>query len=683
MHNKPDTFPAVDFINKIGDIAYVLDAEARLIFASNAFLDSLGMPDYPLKKNDSLQDILQTSKVLGVVEPQCMATILQLHPSSTPDENPSVHLLNIDNSQKPAAQSKTFSKTAYTINAISLGGGLTYYRYERNEADNQMMPSFHRAMQINKTGFYKYDFAKKEYCFCDNLLDWFSQEQKNIVQKEGLYALMSGHALRKTKQIIRQALALRSQNIELKEIIGLRKNECAVLKIHIDVKYNKAGNPLYALGIVQDVSEQENIKASLRKQKSEADKSAQFRANQIANMSHELRTPIGGIVGMADVLLRENHDEKTMEKIRIIKESSDLLMYTLTETLDHCKLMADGVTIKAGPVSPEALLKSICLLWGDKASENGTTISHKFSPDLPQFVSIDEFRIKQCLNNLLSNAVKFTKGGHIEISMQKYINKAGKTQLLFIVKDSGIGMTDKQQDKIFKPFAQANDNIEKTFGGTGLGMCITQKIIETMGGHIVIKSKKDIGTSIGISLPLQCATKPVRLIAEPNNNNSNVKLASPDQSSRQIARRPTIIPARGRRENILIVDDIHTNRVILEHLLSDIFPNLTFAENGQEAINVLDTKNIDIILMDVHMPILNGVDATKAIRASNTPYKGIPIIAVTADEKYHKRVSRQGAGFDEVVAKPVSRVILLERIDTALAKPNLTETNLPPAYAIN
>jgi len=100
-------------------------------------------------------------------------------------------------------------------------------------------------------------------------------------------------------------------------------------------------------------------------------------------------------------------------------------MYTLTETLDHCKLMADGVTIKAGPVSPEALLKSICLLWGDKASENGTTISHKFSPDLPQFVSIDEFRIKQCLNNLLSNAVKFTKGGHIEISMQKYINKAG------------------------------------------------------------------------------------------------------------------------------------------------------------------------------------------------------------------------------------------------------------------
>ncbi len=674
MQQNIKTLSAFDLTDQMGDTAYLLDAQSRLRFISKAFLDILGLPGYPFKENEYLKDVLEASKAQGVIEPQCMDTILQLPHHVSPNEKPCVHLLKTNNTHTEATKSRASSKTAYTINSLDLGNGYTYYRYELNEPASQMMQSFQRAMQINRTGFYKYDFARRTYCFCENLLDWFAPQQRQIIQKDGLYALMTGEAHRKTKQIMRQAIALKSRNIELKEVIGLQKNECAVLKIHVDVHYDKAGNPIYALGIVQDVSIQENIKASLRKQKSDADKSAQFRANQIANMSHELRTPIGGIVGMSDVLLRENHDEKTMEKIKIIKESSDLLMYTLTETLDHCKLMADGITLKPSPVSPEALMKSICLLWGDKASENGTTISYKFCQSLPAFVSIDEYRIKQCLNNLLSNSVKFTKDGHIEISMQKQIDQMGKTQLVFIVKDSGIGMTEAQQDKIFKPFAQADDNIEKKFGGTGLGMCITQKIIETMNGQLVVKSKKDVGTSIGISLPLLCAIKPTALNTNLNEDVNNKNLATPIQAPKRTARQ--------RRENILIVDDIHTNRVILEHLLSDIFPNLTFAENGQEAINILDTKNIDIILMDVHMPVLNGVDATKAIRTSNTPYMGIPIIAVTADEKYHKSISSKGAGFDEVVAKPVSRKILFERIDKALAKPIVMPTHALHTHAL-
>ncbi|PCI77862.1 MAG: hypothetical protein COB20_07085 [SAR86 cluster bacterium] len=164
---------------------------------------------------------------------------------------------------------------------------------------------------------------------------------------------------KRIKQIIQDSLTQQSRNVEMKETIDLHKRGPTIFKLNIDIDYDMSGNPLCALAIIQDITVQENIKASLRKQKTLSDKNAQFRANQIANMSHELRTPIGGIVGMTDVLLGENHNEKTIEKLKIIKESSDLLMHTLTETLDHCKLMADGIKLSPTPVSPKTLLKSV------------------------------------------------------------------------------------------------------------------------------------------------------------------------------------------------------------------------------------------------------------------------------------------------------------------------------------
>ena len=393
MQSKPDTLLTFDLIDHLCDPAYVLDAQANLLFASRAFFDILGMADYSLKQGETLKDILETSMRLGVVERRCMENILQVSVNKNCDENPSVRLLLINNNQHNPEQSTEFTKAQYKIKNTPVLEGCTYYRYEHNEDNSQMMQTLQRVMHINKTGFYKYDFVQRSYFFCDHLLSWFSRQERQSMQKGGLLALMSGETQKTIKQTIRDTLTQQSQNMELKETIDLHKKGPAVFKLNIDIDYDMSGNPLCALAIVQDVTVQESIKASLRKQKSVADKNAQFRANQIANMSHELRTPIGGIVGMTDVLLGESHSEKTMEKIKVIKQSSDLLMHTLTETLDHCKLMADGIKLNPSPVSPEDLLKSTCLLWGDKASQNGTTVSYSLSPDLPQFISIDEFRI--------------------------------------------------------------------------------------------------------------------------------------------------------------------------------------------------------------------------------------------------------------------------------------------------
>jgi len=537
-----------------------------------------------------------------------------------------------------------------------------------------------KIMRISKTGFCKYDFTRDQHFFCADMLSWFSEREHAIIQKKGLIALLPMDRPKDVNKAILSAFAQKKQSIEFVEHIGLDKKGLCIFNINLDLNYDADGSPLGMLIIVHDVTRQEKARILLLNQKNISDKNAQFRANQIANMSHEIRTPMGGVIGMADVLLGENHDEKTIQKIKIIKQSAETMMQILTETLDHCKMMANGVVLKPTDISPKDLLEPICLLWQDQASKNNTKISCVYSQDLPDLIRIDVFRLKQCLNNLLSNAVKFTKNGKINIIM-KTIRRANKQpQLLIMVQDTGIGMTPEQQEKIFTPYAQGDDNITQEFGGTGLGMSIIQEIIHAMKGRIIVKSKKDIGTTTGLLLPLDqaAAVTPVKamlngLVATGVKTSSNTVS---DINAGQVSSKKT-----DERANILVVDDILTNRLVLEYMLHDLAANLEFAKNGQEAIDILNERSVDLILMDVHMPILNGIEATRAIRTSDRPYKDIPIFAVTADAEYHKRVTCQSVGFDGIIAKPVNKSDLLEMINQKLAKPKCQGQNAGSLFA--
>lgn len=527
-----------------------------------------------------------------------------------------------------------------------------------------------KIMAMSETGFCKYSFASNEHFCCDNMFAWFSEREQKILQKKGLFALLPLERTRAINQEIMQAFAQNKEKIEFAEHIELDEKGICIFKINLDLSYGADDEPSNILIIVHDITDQEKARILLQDQKNIANQHAKFRAKQIAHMSHEIRTPMGAIMGMVDVLLSESHSEKTIEKLTIIKQSAEIMMQTLTETLDHCKIMAHGIKLKPTDVSPQKLLTSICLLWQDQASKNNTNIVFKCSEDLPSSIILDEIRIKQCLNNVLSNAVKFTKNGQINIIM-KVIDKPGKKPLLaVIVQDTGIGMTEQQQEKIFQPFEQADDDIEHKFGGTGLGMSIIQEIIKTMDGQIIVKSKENMGTIIGLILPLKTASKDVMNAA--NQNTENV---------RNIQSVKTPNSPRLRPENILIVDDINTNRVVLQYLLCDIYPNLHYAGNGQEAIDILNESAIDIVLMDIHMPVMNGIEVTKIIRASGAPYKDIPIVAVTADEEYHRRVSCKAVGFDDVIAKPINKARLYSTIEKAVSKARLRHRNENPLIA--
>ena len=670
MHTKLNSLVALDVIDQLHEVAYILDDNANLLFVSKGFFNIIGMPNYTLRNGESLQDILNTSKHLGVIEQLCMETILQMDCPEQFTENKFVKLLSADNAQPAQTQTQGLAKGDYRIQAFSLLDRYTYYRYKSIRNDNQIKQILQRVMCISKAGFYKYDFKKKSYFFCDNLLRWFSSRELVSVRSGGIFALLPVEERERLEKEIQDTLLCHNPILEITQRFNLHDKGASVLKLHFDITYNDNGNPLYFLAIIHDVSVYEENKTALREEKKIVDRNAQFRANQVAHMSHEIRTPIGGIVGMVDILLSESHSQETVEKLKIIQKSSKIMMAILKENLDNCKLMADGITLKPTPVSPAELLKSAQMLWKDKASENEVNITYEIFPDVPNFISIDQFRITQCLNNLLSNAVKFTKSGRIKMIIKKLTDNMGSTKLAIIVGDSGIGMTKDQQSSLFVPSAQANDSMQLRFGGMGLGMSITQQIIDEMKGQIVVKSKKNVGTTVGLIVPLRATSKKTNILAETKISNI-----------RDIQTIAQPMKTKLRRESILIVDDIESNRMILQYLLCDVFSNLVFAENGQEAIDVLEGKNIDIVLMDIHMPIINGTEAVKIIRSSNINNNDVPIIAVTADEKYYKRASCQAFGFDDVLAKPVDQVALFEIINKALAKPRIRVGNVKTLFS--
>jgi signal transduction histidine kinase len=665
-----DKISASNLMEKINEPAYIVEGGTKLLFMSKAYFNIIGMPNCSLKEGESLRDILAISRDLGSIEQACMDNMLKASEVDVCDIGLKVRLLLSENVHTGHDQTTGLIKGEYTIKRSLLPNGLRLYRYELCKNNLQMMQILQRVMHISKTGFYKYDHIKKSYFYCKNLLDWFSNKEQQIIQTGGIFSLMLVENRRRLEANIRNMLLRNQTAIEFTEQIDLRKVGSSIFKFSLETSYNTMGQPVCTLAVVNDITSQRVIEKKLKKQKLKADEAAQFRAHQIAHMSHEIRTPLSGIVGMSDVLLAEKFNEETIEKIKIIKQSSELMMHTLTETLDHCKLMADGVNLKPVTVALETLLESTCLLWRGKASRNGVAISFRLCPDLPPLIYIDENRIRQCLNNLLSNAVKFTTSGKIEIFMKKQVNNKGKTQLVVLVKDSGIGMTPEQQNKLFKPFSQADDTIAVRFGGSGLGMCITQKIIESMKGYMVVRSTKGIGTTVALIFPLVSGV-----------NSTSALSKNMAQNITNINSAAVIKETKPRQENILIVDDIKTNQIVIECILCDSFPNLTFANNGKEAIDILNKQSIDLILMDIHMPILNGIDTTKAIRSSGAGYRDVPIVAVTADEECHKRVFCEVVGFNDVITKPVNQVTLLDIIDKTLRKPRTRIGNIKQLFA--
>ena len=380
----------------------------------------------------------------------------------------------------------------------------------------------------------------------------------------------------------------------------------------------------------------------------DARSASRSKSSFLANMSHEIRTPLNGVLGMAEILDGLITEVRQKEMIRTIRASGEILLTVLNEILDMSKIEAGKMELETVPFVPSEIVSSIEPLHRLRAEEKGLEFDVLTSKGADLVWLGDQFRIQQILNNLLSNAIKFTETGSISLSVSI---RDGKP-LIIEVRDTGIGMTPAQVDRIFLSFEQAEGGTTRRFGGTGLGMAIVRNLIDLMGGDIAIESAPGRGTTMRVTIPL---------ILAPAEN--GISIHETDDVS------PVMPLLSGIR--LLVADDSTINLQVIQEMLSDTQAQLTMVTNGAEA--VAEWKRMrsmgqaaDMLILDISMPVLDGVGALVAIRLIEGDGSQVPAIAVTANAMSHQVTGYIMAGFDAHVPKPYRQNTLLHAITTLL-----------------
>ena len=433
---------------------------------------------------------------------------------------------------------------------------------------------------------------------------------------------------------------------------------------HFTPQVTKEGQFSNVICFFRDVTNTIRVQNELRQVTERTQNTLKAKNAFIGRLSHEMRTPMNAVIGIADALVNHHSTPVTKPKLDLIQTSAQNILRILDETLQHAKLEEHKVELNPRPAPPSKCVESLCQLWEEKAIENGIKLSYQIDENVPPQIIFDDFRFEQCLNNLLSNAIKFAAGGEIKV-IQTAVEQEQQRHLITAIKDNGIGMTPEQQEKIFTAFTQADRSISGRFGGTGLGMSITKNIIELMGGRISVNSTPGQGSVFALSLPIETVTpyqsaEPVT--EDPAKTSKAVNRSLVETLLEENAPEPTEYDSL----RVLVVDDNPTNHLVMKTLLESVVGEIVTANNGVQAIQVLENKTVDLVFMDIHMPIMDGIEATLAIRGCDEAFTDIPIVALTADPQYQQKRLCKNIGMNGALAKPVRLNDLLEEIDKIL-----------------
>ncbi len=376
-----------------------------------------------------------------------------------------------------------------------------------------------------------------------------------------------------------------------------------------------------------------------------AEQAARAKSDFLATMSHEIRTPMNAVLGFLHVFEKDNLNATQLNYIDKIAISAKGLLRIINDILDFSKIEADKMDLENTPFNLLANIDAVYSIISFTAHEKNLTFHKYIDENMPQMLVGDGERLNQVLLNLLSNAVKFTNEGTVSLSV-KVVEKISfnKYILQFSVSDTGIGLSKEQVSSLFQPFTQADTSTSRKFGGTGLGLAISKRLVELMGGHISLESEKGRGSTFSCTIPMQ--TAPEMLMAYGREGEMELVL---EEETTQLSH------IKGKK--VLIAEDNLINQEIAAAMLEEFELKLDFVDNGQEAVEKVQEKHYDLIFMDLQMPTLNGLDATRAIRElglTNEHFKKIPIIAMTANVMSEDRASCYEAGMNDHVGKPIS-----------------------------
>ena len=544
-------------------------------------------------------------------------------------------------------------------------------RKQAEEALRQSEGQLRRAQQIAHLGSWDLDVVNDRLTWSDEVYRIFGlQPQEFRATYEAFLEAVHPDDRAAVDTAYSSSLREGRDSYEIEHRV-VRKPDGEVRVVHEKCQHIRGGSGriIRSVGMVHDITGRKRAEEALLEAKAAAEAANAAKSQFLANMSHELRTPMNAILGMIDVALPKAADPTVQDCLRTARGSADLLLTLLNDLLDSAKIESGKLELESAPFSLRRMLDQITRVLSVRASEKGLCFYCRLPDETPDAVVDDRTRLQQVLLNLAGNAIKFTERGDVEISLHS-LSQDGEACLEFAVRDTGIGIPPAGVERLFQPFAQADASMARRFGGTGLGLSICKSLVELMGGRIWVETEVGKGSTFYFTVHLPMA-----------------KELSPDFKA------PVAVPAVACAQlRILLVEDNPANQKLATYILQGRGHIVEIAGDGQEAICLTEENHYDVILMDVQMPGMNGLEATAAIRkrehaGGEGGGRRVPIIAMTAHAMKGDREQCLAAGMDAYLSKPIDGHEMIALAETLAAgavssPPSPPQATEPPAAPV-
>lgn len=513
-------------------------------------------------------------------------------------------------------------------------------RYVAEEKLRQASNNLNQAQTLTKLGSFEHPLrtAGNSY-WSAQMFKLLNLPGRNEPKLEDLIATADNPSRERLLENI-HALSLYGREIAMEVPIN---KESAWMMIRAEKQKGRLNSGDVVTGTLMDITERKTFEKELIASKLLAEQALAAKSEFLSNMSHEIRTPMNAITGLTEILLKgeEAFSPQAKRNLELIEYSADNLLVIINDILDYSKIEANKVELESIPFDLKKMLHKLLETWHLKAKGNDIALNLNVDSQVPDNLQGDPYRLNQILLNLISNALKFTKQGSVTLNAQVQSEENDRYDILFEVKDTGIGIPQKKLKSIFESFTQAYTDTTRNFGGTGLGLAISKRLVELQGGEIWVESEIGHGSSFFFNIILGVSSENPQEEADLNESLSS-SLNGLD---------------------ILVAEDNKINQMLITQVCKTWNANIELADNGQIAVDKSAAKVYNVILMDLQMPELNGFEAVKAIRDNrNNPNYNVPILALTADAMPETKSYVKRNGFNGYITKPFKREELRKEI---------------------